>query len=61
MSRNYQTVRLAKDQPILRRNRRRRKSRPVSLERLQRDFWKHFDLEKFASDWRSEIGRPPVA
>ncbi|MEX2582067.1 MAG: hypothetical protein WD766_02265 [Gemmatimonadota bacterium] len=59
MSTNYHPVRLA-DQPILRR-RRRRKSKPIDMERLQRDFWKHFDLEKFASDWREGVGRRTAA
>ena len=60
MSTSYHPVRLAKDQPILRRAR-RRKSRPLDLERIQRDFWRHFDLEKFATDWRSGVGATPAA
>ena len=60
MSTSYRPVRLAKDQPIMKR-RARRKSRPVDLERIQRDFWKHFDLEKFASDWRGGVGARSAA
>jgi hypothetical protein len=53
------TVRLAKEQPILRR-RRRRRTKPIDMAKVQRDFWRHFDLEKFASDWRRGIGLPAV-
>ena len=49
-------VRLAKDQPILRRRRRRKAPSAEQLERLQRDFWKNFDLDKFAADWRRGVG-----
>jgi hypothetical protein len=56
VSRSYQPVRLAKDQPILRRKPRTKPVRPADIERLQSDFWRHFDLEKFASDWRRGVG-----
>lgn len=52
-------VRLAKDQPILRRRRRKRVS-PYRVEKIQRDFWKNFDLDKFAQDWRRGIGLRPA-
>jgi hypothetical protein len=39
------------------RRRRTKKVRTVDLEKLQRDFWMHFDLEKFAKDWRRGLGR----
>lgn len=39
------------------RRRRTRKSRSMDLEKVQRDFWLHFDLEKFASDWRRGLGK----
>ena len=54
-------VRLAKDQPILRRRRRRKGVSAEQIERLQRDFWRYFDLEKFANDWRSGVGIRPAA
>jgi hypothetical protein len=54
-------VRLAKDQPILRRRRRRKATNADQVERIQRDFWKHFDLEKFAGDWRRGVGLRPAA
>jgi hypothetical protein len=60
MAATYQPIRLAKDQPILRR-RSTRKSRPADLERIQRDFWTFFDLDKFAADWRGQVGRQTAA
>ena len=53
---HYHPVRPAKEQPILRRRHRRAKRRAADVERIQGDFWRHFDLEKFASDWRSGVG-----
>lgn len=58
---NRAPVRLAKDQPILRRRRRRRAVTAERLEMIQRDFWKHFDLEKFAMDWRRGVGLKSAA
>jgi hypothetical protein len=58
MSTMHRPIRLAKEQPILRR-RPRRRPKPVDIEKLQRDFWQHFDLEKFAQDWRSGVGLRP--
>ena len=54
-------VRLAKDQPILRRRRRRKSATAEQLDRIQRDFWKYFDLDKFASDWQRGVGRRTAA
>lgn len=54
-------VQLAKDQPILRRRRRRRSSSEKQMDRIQKDFWKYFDLEKFATDWRRGVGLPTQA
>ena len=51
----YRSSRLAKEQPILRLLMRRRR-KPVDVEKFQRDFWRHFDLEKFARDWQSGVG-----
>lgn len=48
---------LSTDQPILRRNRRRRKRRG-DAERMEASFWRSFDLEKLARDWRGSLGRP---
>ena len=56
MANSYAPVGLAKDQPILRRARRRKPADASQLERLQRDFWRYFDLEKFATDWRNGVG-----
>lgn len=61
MTTSFSPVRLAKNQPILQRRRRRRTATAVDLERLQRDFWKHFDLEKFARDWRRGVGKTSAA
>ena len=37
---------------------RSKKTRPaVDVETLQRNFWLHFDLEKFAMDWRRGVGK----
>jgi hypothetical protein len=57
MTRGYASVSLQKDQPILRRRRRRRRNDAASMDRLKKDFWKHFDLEKFAMDWRLGVGK----
>lgn len=54
-------VQLAKDQPILRRRRRRRSPSTREIELIQKDFWKFFDLEKFATDWRRGVGLPSQA
>ncbi len=56
MSRNYAAVGLAKDQPILRQRRRSRRPSAAAVERLQKDYWRFFDLEKFANDWRRGVG-----
>jgi hypothetical protein len=56
MANSYASVGLAKDQPILRQRRKRKPVSAATLERLQKDFWKHFDLEKFARDWRVGVG-----
>lgn len=50
--RQYQ---LSPDQPILQRNRRRR--RAAVRVRPETDFWKHFDVEKLARDWRLGLGK----
>ena len=55
MTRGYASVSQQKDQPILRR--RRRRVDIVRPDRVKADFWKHFDLEKFAMDWRRGIGK----
>jgi hypothetical protein len=47
-------VPLSKDQPYLRR---RRAPAPDAPARTELDFWRHFDLEKFARDWRRESAR----
>jgi hypothetical protein len=59
MSIRHRSLTLAKDwSPPPRR--RAKKLRPADSERIQRDFWLHFDLEKFASDWRRGIGKHTV-
>lgn len=58
MTRGYASVSLQKDQPVLRRRRRARRADAETMARLQKDFWKHFDLEKFAMDWRMGVGKP---
>src|SRR5687768_5102301 len=55
MTRGYASVTLQKDQPVLRRRPRRRRADAETVARLQKDFWKHFDLEKFAMDWRGGL------
>ena len=57
MTKSTSPVRLAEEQPIFRRSRRRRAVDPRDLERSQKDFWQHFDLEKFAADWQRGIGK----
>ena len=49
---------LAKDQPILERARRRPARRQP---RPETDFWRHFDLDKFARDWRRGAGSSRAA
>lgn len=56
MTRGYASVSQQKDQPILRRRRRRRRVDAATMDRVKKDFWKHFDLEKFATDWRLGVG-----
>lgn len=51
------TYSLAKDQPILREARRRRTPSAVDRERMEVDFWRHLDLDKFAADWRRGVGK----
>jgi hypothetical protein len=48
---------LAKDQPILRSSRRRSRAKGQDREHLEIDFWKSFNLEKFARDWQRGVGR----
>lgn len=54
-------IRPAREQPILHRRRRRPPSRRIDAERLERDFWSHFDLEKLASGWRGAHAPAPTA
>lgn len=58
-----ETIRLSKDQPILQRNKRslfRRRKRGDARE-MECDFWRHFDLEKFATGWREVLGKRSAA
>ncbi len=57
MSSTYRRPVVSKDWTPPRRNR-SKKPRPAGdVEKLQRDFWLHFDLEKFAMDWRRGVGK----
>lgn len=58
MASTYRKPVLGKELALPRR-RRSRKLRSVDMEQLQKDFWLHFDLEKFANDWRRGIGKRP--
>lgn len=52
------TYALSKDQPILKRARARGRV-PIAAQRpeqVEADFWRSFDLEKFARDWRRGVG-----
>lgn len=51
------TYSLSKDQPILREARRRRTRSAADRERMEVDFWRHLDLDKFAADWRRGVGK----
>ncbi len=57
MSSTYRKPVFAKDWTPPRRRRSKQQRPAVDLERLQRDFWLHFDLEKFAMDWRRGLGK----
>lgn len=48
---------LAKDQPILRNSRRRSRAKGQDRDLLEIDFWKNFNLEKFAADWQRGLGK----
>ena len=50
-------IQLSKEQPILDQARRKRRKR-AGRENLEVEFWRHFDLEKLARNWRSAVGRP---
>ena len=50
------SIRISKDQPLLRRKP-RRGGKVDRSGRAEVDFWKHFNLEKFASDWRRGLGK----
>jgi hypothetical protein len=58
MSYNFGVARPAKEWQMPPRPRRRAKaSRAVDLEKIERDFWQVFDLEKFARDWRRAFSK----
>lgn len=60
MIRKTRDYTLSADQPILRRNRKRRK-RAADAERMEATFWRSFDLEKLARDWREALPRAATA
>lgn len=54
---SYETrIRLSKDQPLLRRKP-RRAPKGGRTDRAEIDFWKHFNVDKFAQDWRRGVGK----
>lgn len=54
---NRRSYALAKDQPILEQARRRRRGRKATSRRTEADFWKTFNIDKFAADWRRGVGK----
>jgi hypothetical protein len=48
---------LAEQQPILEKARAPRRPRRTAPERAESEFWRSFNLEKFAADWRRGVGR----
>ena len=48
---------LAREQPILKRARRRRALLAAPPRRPETDFWRSFNLDKLARDWRRGPGR----
>ena len=57
MSTGRRSYTLSKDQPILQQARRRREAHPRAPQRTESDFWKSFNLEKFARDWGRGLGK----
>ena len=51
------TFEIAKDQPFLRQRRLPRRAAGREPSRPEADFWRSFNLEKFAQDWRLGVGR----
>jgi hypothetical protein len=48
---------IAREQPHLRPRRTGRRARVVDPVRAEIDFWRSFNLEKFAQDWRRGVGK----
>lgn len=51
------TFEISKDQPHLRRGRPARRRVTLDPARAEADFWRSFNLDKFAKDWRRGVGK----
>jgi hypothetical protein len=60
MSSTYRKPVAVKDWTPPRRPRSKKTRQPDDTAKLQRDFWLHFDLDKFATDWRRGLGKRAI-